>query len=347
MLAQLAHALAATTVIVSAAWAATALWYRAPRERASRVLYPAVWLWLTVTVVVGFWRGSTAPALLGYAAAFAALLFWWRRIPARNDCRWADDVARITRGERHGDLIVLHDVRNFDWRAESDYTARWETRRYDLSRLDSVDMILSYWTGPVIAHMQISFGFAGAEHVVFSVEIRRERDEKYSPIGGFFKQFELSIIAADERDAIRLRTNIRGEDAYLYRLNLPRAAMQSLFLGYVAEANSLVDKPRFYNTVTVNCTTLVFQMLNRIVGGLPLDPRLLFSGYLPEYAYRVGGLDQRFALDELRERGRITQRARCCDRSASFSTDIRRGIPALESAGAPPAVSAHATDATA
>ena len=102
--------------------------------------------------------------------------------------------------------------------------------------------------------------------------------------------------------------------------------MRSLFLGYVREANSLVDSPRFYNTVTVNCTTLVYQMMKRIVGRLPMDYRLLFSGYLPEYVYRVGGLDRRYALEELRERGRITLRGRASDRSESFSADIRRGI---------------------
>jgi hypothetical protein len=175
--------------------------------------------------------------------------------------------------------------------------------------------------------MLISFGFDDGAQVVFSVEIRRQKTQAFSEIGGFFKEFELSIIAADERDVVRLRTNIRGEDVYLYRLQLPQPAIRLLFLGYVGEANSLIDSPRFYNTVTVNCTTLVYQMMTRIVGRLPLDYRLLFSGHLPEYVYRVGGLDRRYSLAELRERGRITERAKKSDRSESFSADIRRGIP--------------------
>jgi hypothetical protein len=191
-------------------------------------------------------------------------------------------------------------------------------------------MIMSYWTGPAIAHMLISFGFDDGEHVVFSVEIRREKIESFSEIGGFFKEFELSVIAADERDVIRVRTNVRGEDTYLYRVRMPVSAMRSLFLGYVDEANTLARAPRFYNTITVNCTTLVYQMMQRIVGYLPWSYRLLFTGYLPAYVYRVGGLDQRFTLDELRTLGRITERARQSDRSSTFSADIRRGIPALD-----------------
>jgi hypothetical protein len=111
---------------------------------------------------------------------------------------------------------------------------------------------------------------------------------------------------------------------------MPLSAMRSLFLGYVEQADALLDTPRFYNTITVNCTTLVYQMMQRIVGYLPWSYRLLFTGYLPAYVYRVGGLDQRFTLDELRTLGRITERARQSDRSSTFSADIRRGIPALD-----------------
>jgi len=220
-------------------------------------------------------------------------------------------------------------VRNFDWRSSTDYTQRWETRSYDLDHLESLDMILSYWTIQAIAHVLISFGFDDGSHVVFSVEIRPERGESYSSIGGFFKEFELSILAADERDVIRVRTNVRGEDDYLYRIQMPREDMRSLFLAYVGQANSLVRTPRFYNTVTVNCTTLIYHMMKRIDGNLPLDYRLLFSGYLPGYVYKVGGLDQRYTLGQLRSLGRITDRARSADRSSTFSADIRRGVPEL------------------
>jgi hypothetical protein len=101
-------------------------------------------------------------------------------------------------------------------------------------------MIMSYWSGPVIAHMLVSFGFENAEYVVFSVEIRPRKGESFSEIGGFFKEFGLSIVAADER------------------------------------------------------------------------------------------LDSNYSFEELRARGRITERAKAADRSELFSTDIRRGIPNVE-----------------
>jgi hypothetical protein len=321
------------TVIVCplAIWGCCALWYRAPGARAIRIVTAALWaaFSLATLLTLALSPPHTALAVTVFAAGFGGLLLWWRHLLPSNDRVWADDVAKMTSGSVEGHRVVLHNVRNFDWRSSTDYTQRWETRSYDLDRLASVDLVVSYWTIRAIAHVLISFGFDDGDQVVFSVEIRREKDEEFSAIGGFFKEFELSVLAADERDVIRLRTNVRGEDDYLYRLRLPPAAMRSLFLAYVEQANQLVRAPRFYNTVTVNCTTLVHQMMNHIVGNLPLDYRLVFSGYLPGYVYQVGGLDPRYTLEELRALGRITERARMSDRSASFSADIRRGVPAL------------------
>lgn len=319
--------LATLLVGSSAIWGALALWYQAPGGQALKTLCMLLWAAFSLTILIALWQGRTAVGLVAFALAFSALLIWWQRIEPTNDRIWADDVSRVAAGTIDGNRVTLNDVRDFDWRSDTDYTQRWETRSYDLDHLDSVDMIMSYWTGPAIAHMLVSFGFDDGAHVAFSVEIRREKHEDFSEIGGFFKEFELSIIAADERDVIRVRTNVRGEDDYLYRLRMPVPAMRSLFLAYVAEANSLVHAPRFYNTITVNCTTLVYHMVTRIVGRLPLDYRLILSGYLPEYVYGVGGLDQRYPLRELRALGRITDRARQADRSESFSADIRRGIP--------------------
>ncbi len=320
--------LLATLIVGSSAiWGACALWFQAQGGQALKTLSVLLWAGFTLTLMIALWQGRTAAGLVTFAAAFGALLIWWQRIAPSNDRIWADDVAQMTTGTVDGNRVTLRNVRNFVWRSDTDYTQRWETRHYDLDRLNSVDMIMSYWTGPAIAHMLISFGFDDGEHVVFSVEIRRERIESFSEIGGFFKEFELSVIAADERDVIRVRTNVRGEDTYLYRVRMPVPAMRSLFLGYIDEANTLVRTPRFYNTITVNCTTLVYQMMQRIVGYLPLNYRLIFSGYLPEYVYRVGGLDQSYSLRELRARGRISERAKASDRSDAFSEDIRRGIP--------------------
>jgi len=326
-----AAAVLATAVVgLPTVWGAFALWYQIPGGHLLKSLSIVLWIAFSLAMILLMWQGRIAVGLLLFILGFAGMLLWWSSITPSNEGLWTDDVLRMSTGTIDGQRVTLHDVRNFDWRTRTDYTERWETRSYDLDRLRSVDMIMSYWGLPKIAHMLISFGFDDAAQVVFSVEIRRQTFQEFSEIGGFFKEFELSIIAADERDVIRVRTNVRGEEAYLYQLRMPLAAMRALFLGYVEEANKLAATPRFYNTITVNCTTLVYQMMKRIVGHLPLDYRLLLSGRLPEYVYRVRGLNQSFSLAELQARGRITERARLADLSPTFSADIRRGLPGVD-----------------
>ena len=323
--------LAIVIVVVLTGWGCLALWYHAPGGRAHKIGTVAALATLGVATLIVLSQHRSPSGILCFAVVFGVLLVWWHRLKPCNDRVWADDVAQMTTGEVEGSRVTLHKVRNFAWRTRTDYTQRWESRSYDLQRLDSVDMILSYWSYRAIAHVLISFGFEEGEHVVFSVEIRRKKGQGFSEIGGFFKEFELSIIAADERDVIRVRTNIRGEDDYLYQVRLPLPAMRSLFLAYVQQANSLVTTPRFYNTISVNCTTLVYHMVKHIVGFLPWDYRLLLSGYLPTYVYRIGGLDTRYKLEELRAFGCITQRARQSGSRDTFSADIRQGMPRIDS----------------
>jgi hypothetical protein len=310
-------------------WGGFALWYQIPGGQVLKAVSVVVWVAVGLATLIAVTKGRTVFGLGCFAVAFAGLLLWWHQILPSNQRVWADDVSRTASGRVDGNLVTLYNVRNFDWRSDTDYTQRWETRTYDLERLDSVEMVLSYWSMRAIAHVLVSFGFGDGSHVVFSVEIRREKRESFSEVGGFFKEFELSVIAADERDVIRVRTNVRGEDDYLYRIRMPVEDIRALFLAYVNEANILVNTPRFYNTITVNCTTLVYHMLRHIVGHLPLDYRLLFSGYLPSYVYKVGGLDSRYSLEQLRAFGRITDRAKAADQSATFSQEIRQGIPPL------------------
>jgi hypothetical protein len=322
--------LIAAFIAMACAWSALALWYKAPGGQVGKSAASAAWLVLTAACVAGLWHGGVAIALPTLAAAYAGLLIWWIGLSPSNDRDWADDVAQMVHGTVNGDRVTLQNVRNFAWRSESDYTPRWETRSYDLGRLTSLDMIVSYWSHRTIAHMLISFGFEDGAHVVFSVEVRREKSQSFSEIGGFFKEFELCIIAADERDIVRLRTNVRCEDTFLFRLKMPVAAMRSLLLAYVEEANALARIPRFYHTITGNCTTLVWRMLKRIVQPLPFSYRVLLSGYLPEYVYEVGALDRRYPIEALRTLGYISERARVSDQSAEFSRDIRDGVPTLE-----------------
>ena len=329
MLRTLLLSLGTVLIVLSCVWGGMALWFQLPWPIPARVALIAVWAGLAAVLLWLLWSGHYGLGLLGYGVLFALLMLWWGRLEPSHDREWADDLAYITQGEISGEQAVLHNVRNFHWRTAEDYDVRWESRSYDLSRLRSVDLITSEWGMPGIAHILVSFGFGDGEFITFTVEIRRERQEVFSAIGGFFKQFELNVLASDERDAVRVRTNVRGEDAHIYRIEMPEEAMRALFAAYVEEANQLAVEPRFYHTVTANCTIIVYKMMEQIVDGLPMDARLLLSAYLPSYIQNVGGLVDA-PLEVLKARGNFTQRAREAGDDPDFSRVIRRGVPGWE-----------------
>ena len=318
-------------LVLTTGWGAFALWFQLPGSGVARVLAAAGWCLVGGAAVAGLWRGSrwrlAAPAHL---LALAALLGWWSTLEPTHHREWADDVARLLDADVDGSRVVLRNVRNFDWRSPEDYTVAWENREYDLDRLVSADLILSYWMGPAIAHTLVSFGFEDGEQLVFSLEIRKERHESFSAIGGFFRQYEQVLVAADENDIVRTRSNARGEDVYLYRLALPPETLRGLFLGYLDEAADLRAEPAFYNTLTSNCTTIIFELARRVAPGIPMDYRLLLSGYFARYVYDQGGLVPDHGYAELRRRGYINPRARQLppgEGADVFSRVIRQGVP--------------------
>ena len=335
VLATIGKLAASLLILLSALWGALALWYQLAGGVAAQTIGAVLWAALGIGSIALWWTRGSARALLPYAGGFVLLLLWWSLIAPMQDRSWADDVARNVTGSVKGSVVTLDNVRNFDWRSDDDYTVKWEQRSYNLDELRTVDTALSYWTGPLIAHTLVSFGFADGRFLTFSIEIRKEKGESFSAIGGFFKHFETSLIAADERDIVRVRTNARGEDIHLYRVMMPRAAMRSLFLAYLDEADALKRKPQFYNTLTANCTTIVFEMARRIVPGLPFDYRLLASGYLDRYLFDVRALVPGLSFQQLRDGGHITARARAANDDPDFSHAIRRGMPGYDEDGQP------------
>lgn len=314
-------------IFIAAVWGGLALYYQLPLAMPWLGLTVLFWAAVSISSLRSLWRSGIVRGGLFYLALHAALLLWWSNLTPSNQHQWQDDVAQMTSGTVEGNAVTLFNVRNFTWHSETDYSPRWETRHYDLSTLQSVDMLTSHWGMDAIAHVLVSFGFSDGQFVTFSVEIRKKQGQQFSEIAGFFKQYELSILATDERDAIAVRPNVRGEETYLYRIDMPEAIRRQLFLSYIEQANQLIEQPRFYNTVTANCTTLVFAMMQHISGGLPLDPRLLLTGYLPSYVEELDGLMDGFDLAQLRDSGRITERSKQAFNSENYSQIIRQGVP--------------------
>lgn len=281
--------------------------------------------------LVGIWT-SDARLPLGFAMVFVGLLGWWSSFQPSHDRNWIPELAKLPSIARQGEAITVSNLRDFRWRTEEDYDQRWETRRYNLATVTGADAFLTYWSGETIAHLMISFTFSDSVPLTISIEVRREKGEEWSALAGFFRSYEMAYVAADERDIVGLRTHARREDARLFRLSMSATQARDLLLAYTADINDLAAKPRWYNTLTTNCTTVVYHLVASVAPGwkfsLPLDPRVLLSGYLPGYLQQIGAIRQDVPLEELVRAARIGDHARTLSLDdPQFSAKIREGVP--------------------
>jgi hypothetical protein len=307
---------------VCATWAFGALYFDFPKTGPFAAISFVIILLGAIVLV----RGKLLKIGIVYGA-FALVVSWWLTLKPSNDGAWQPDVAQTAWADINGDEITVHNVRNCEYRTATDFTPRWETRTVQLSHITGMDVAINYWGSPWISHPIVSFQFSDALPLCFSIETRKTIGQSYSTVQGFYRRYTLIYIVADERDCIRLRSNYRGEDVYLYRtLASPDQARQR-FGEYINTLNIMHEHPRWYNAVTSNCTTAI-RAQRAVEKRAPWDWRMLINGKADEMLYQdraiaTGGLP--FA--ELKQRSLINERARAADQDPNFSRLIREALP--------------------
>jgi hypothetical protein len=314
-----------------ALWGALALWFDGPAARpvAAGLAIAFVASSLTLPLVSGL-RGLAMAAVV-----WTLLLYWWTSIAPRADRDWLPDVAAPPVAAIDGNVVTISNVRNFIYRSETDFTPRWEHRAYHLDQLRGLDLFMSYWGSPAIAHTIMSWEFEDGEHLAISIETRKERGESYSAVRGFFRQYELYYVVADERDLIGLRATHRGERVYLYRLAVPPERARALLLAYLGRVNHLAREPAWYNAFNQNCTTTIRMHVEEIGIHNPWSWRLLANGYGDELLYARGTLNRELPFAELKARSDVGERGRAADGASDFSARLRDGLPARPAPRAP------------
>lgn len=304
-------------VILASLWVGCFIWIHQPLGRYMSIALMGLWALLTVAVLVTSLKPNASVFvfshqcwLLSFSAIVVIAIICFFAMSASNERDWKPEVAQMLDYQlaNDGKTLTVDNVRNFDWQDTTHFQPRWETRQYDLTKLQRLDLIASYWMGDAIAHTLMSFGFSDGQQLVLSIEIRKEVDEEFSTLGGFFRQFELVIIAADEKDIIYTRSNIRHEAVYIYPISMDKDKISPLLLAYLQQAKALKTQPIWYNSLLNNCTTGIYRLIKDIQP-LPFDYRLVLSGYIPSYLYDHRFIDHRYSLQQWQRRAHINPKS--------------------------------------
>jgi hypothetical protein len=269
-------------------------------------------------------------ALVFLFKIFAFLVFAWVIFslftPAKKDRDWNTDQAVLPGISIDGNSVHIKNIRNFEYRSTTDYTPRYYDKTFSLDKIRSVDYMVEPFSGNSgAAHTLVSFGFDDGSYVAISVEIRKEKGESFSAVKGLLRQYELMYVIADERDVIKLRSNYRKDQVFLYPMKASREQARNLFLDMLARAQKLQDKPEMYNTLTSTCITNIISHVNKLSPDrVPWNKNVLFPANSDKYAYDLGLIDTDLSFEEARKKFNINERAEKYADSPQFSKMIRR-----------------------
>ncbi|HEY5895084.1 MAG TPA: DUF4105 domain-containing protein [Chthoniobacterales bacterium] len=313
-------------LIVLVAWATLAIYYSSLPWPWLRVVLAATFLAFSVWAL---WLTKRPHMSWAFAGLFVVVAVAWLFIQPSHDRPWRSEVAVMPRAIIDGDRVRFTGFRNFDYRSRDDFTARYEEREVQISHLTGVDFFVSYWKIGPVSHTFVSFIFDNAPPVSISIETRPEVGEGFDPLASLFKQFELIYVVGDERDIVRVRTNYRDEDVFLYRINTSPADARRLFLVYLQRINQLADRPEFYHLLSNSCTINIVRYANAAgrVGGF--DFRHLLNGFIDGYLYASGRMNSTLPFDELRRRSWINDAAQVAGNAEDFSQRIRASLPTV------------------
>jgi hypothetical protein len=294
--------------------------------------YGGAGLFAVVSIAVLLLARPKLKGAVIFWAMFAVVLLGWFSMKPSNHRDWQADNAVLPYAEVNGDVITIHNIRNFDYRTETDYATGYYDKSFNLSSLNSFDVFLCDWGLNAIVHTMVSFGFDDGSFVCISIETRKEKGEAYSTLKGFFRQYEQFYVVADERDLIRLRTNYRqGETVYLYRIqNVSMAVVGQVFMDYISYINRLTESPEWYNALTGNCTTEIRGHTRPNPDRIKWDWRILANGYIDELMYEKKMVDTSIPFTALKKQSIINQNAMAADQDPDFSKKIRQNLPGMD-----------------
>tara|TARA_Y100000287_G_scaffold171017_1_gene157129 strand:+ start:412 stop:1302 length:891 start_codon:yes stop_codon:yes gene_type:complete len=278
---------------------------------------------------VAAWLGL--PILLAGGLALSFLIWLILRhlsLRPSNDRSWVNDNERMATADFDGDMVTIRNVRDFNWRSTRDFDERWIDVKLNLDKISKIWFVLEYFdpSKRQMAHTILSFETEDGERIACSIEVRREKGERYHPLKGLFRQYELIYVWATERDVIGVRTRCRKKSVtHLFEaVVLGPGNERRMLESYLGRTNKLSVEPEWYNTITNTCTTNIVGHVNQVYPGrVPRAISILLPGLSPKLLHRNNLVKMTGTLEETLEMSIIDERANSWDESSDFGDWIR------------------------
>ena len=245
-----------------------------------------------------------------------------------NNRSWVNDNDRLANAEFDGDYVTIKNIRDFNWRSVRDYDEKWIEKKFNLTEVSKIWFVLEYFDPKKrqMAHTILGFEFDDGSRICCSIEVRREKGEKYHPIRGFFRQYELIYVWATESDAIGVRTRCRKKSVtHLFEaVVLGPGNERKMLESYLKRTNKLYEKPEWYNTITNTCTTNIVNHVNEVYPGrVPKAISIFLPGLSPKLLYNNNLVKIDSSLENTLEKSIIDSKAKTWDGISDFGNLIR------------------------
>ena len=247
------------------------------------------------------------PVLLGTVAAFGIFLLAVATRQPRHDRDWYPHLSRLPHVTLEDGVFSIAPYSNWTYAEDAPQAQVWTAvPPHRVSDVRRVWFVKEPHPGlPVMAHTFVLFEFGEGDLIGLTIEARKETDETYSALAGAFNKFELLYDWASPRDLMTRRAVMMDRELYMYPLQLSQGEAEAYLTALLEKTMSIERRPRFYNTLTSNCTNELAKAAD-----MPWDPAFIFTGWSDAALYRLKRIAGEGGFADVQDRARIDDRVR-------------------------------------
>ena len=263
--------------------------------------------------------GGLVSIFIGFLLVFTFIVITWviirhLRLRPSNDRSWVNDNNKLAKAEFEGNQVTIRNVRDFRWRTTRDFDENWIDMKFELNKLSKIWFVLEYFDPKrkQMAHTIMVFESEDGKRIACSIEVRREKGERYHPLKGLFRQYELIYVWATESDVIGVRSRCRRKSVtHLFEaIVLGPGNERRMFESYLNRTNKLRTSPEWYNTITNTCSTNIVRHVNEVYPGrVPRTVAILLPGISPRILKKNNLVKMGTSIDESMENSKIDEKA--------------------------------------